>query len=157
MIVSNRSPFPLLLRLLHIRISTISVLMASEMDEVWVSHCGITNSVCEATSWVSHFTNLQLFREDIHSKYLSWSLCIAILTNYAFWSLFFLQGSILYLFHELVLSLFHGHLTHDFFSLSWGKFLLFIILLINKLLQMFFNLAIVLVIFVGQRLDNVLS
>ena len=153
--VSDTSPFPFLLRIFQLLISTMSILMASKVDEIWMSHCCVPNSVSKTTSSFWNLTDLQSFRENIHAEYISWPLGVPFMTDYAFRTTFF---NILLLFYdmlyELICIFLRLHLSHYLFPLLLSQSLLLISLFVNLLSQVLTYLRIIHILLVCQRPYN---
>ena len=117
MIVSDGSTFPFLLGLLHLRICSVGVLMACEVNVVRVSDCQIAHCISEAFTICRHFAHLKLLREDIHPKNLCWLFGIALLAHYTLGSRLFLHRSSGQLFEIDTFLLLSFHLSHYLLSL----------------------------------------
>ena len=111
MLVSDDCSLPLFLSNLHILVNSCSILVACEMNEVWVRHCGVALSVEKARPCLAHFTYLKFLRENIHAEHFSWLLGVSFLANNALRSLFLLN--LVHLFEELIGVLLSIHLFHN--------------------------------------------
>jgi len=148
-IVPDGSTLPFFLGLSELRVCSVGILMAGEMDVVRVSDCGVSLSVCEASAARRDLTDLELLREDIHAEDICWFLGVSFLAHDALRASLLLESWVVELSHKLVGILLGIHRLHDFLSLSRSQLLLFIVLLGDQPLQVISNLRIILLILVG--------
>ena len=154
MVISNSRTFPFFLRIFQLLISSMCILVASKMYEVWMSNCCRPNSVCEASYSFRDFTYLKPLWENIHTENFSRFLSVPILANYAFRSVFFNILLFLNLFDEFVCVFLCLHLSHYFLSFLLCKTLFLISLFIDLFLEVIFEICIVLIIIVSERTDD---